>query len=197
MFQRLSKRNLVTLLVILGCLSTIVAMYYIPSLKGPAPIKGSIPYVVNVQKIWEDLPATKKLQEDLQKILEQYHQELSKTEKELKAEHQALFFRQEGPVSAQASQALEEKKSVFYAKAAQTQKDVETKQQSISQRHNKATEKLHAIIQEKVEELAQQENIELILSAQNVIYIDPQRDLTPKVYAKVKEATMTFDIQKV
>jgi Skp family chaperone for outer membrane proteins len=200
MFQRLSKNSLILLPVVLGCLlgylGTALWVYYAPALKTPVPIEGHVPYVVNVQKIWDDLPATKKLQDDLQKTLEQYHQEFSKTEKELKAEDQALFSLQKGTMSAQESQALENRKSLFYEKAAQTQKDVETKQKSISQRHSSATEKLHAIIQEKVKEVAQQENIELILSAHNAIYVDPQRDVTAKVYEKVKDATINFDMQR-
>jgi Skp family chaperone for outer membrane proteins len=195
MFQRLSKKSLIILLVILGCLSTALAIYYTPALKTPVPIKGRTAYVVNVQKIWEDLPATKKLQEDLQNILERYHQEFSKIELALKAENQALLSSQKETMSNQELQALEKRKSAFHEKAAQTQKDVETKQQSISQCHHRAIEKLHSIIQEKVKELAQQEDIELILSAQNVIYVDPQRDLTAKVYENVKAATLKFHME--
>jgi Skp family chaperone for outer membrane proteins len=196
MFQRLSKKSFILLLIILGGISTALGIYYASPLRAPGPVKETVTYVVNVQKIWEELPATKKLQDDLQKTLEQYHQEFSKTEKDLKAEDQALFSLQKNTMSAQESQALENRKSLFYEKAAQTQKAVEDKQKYMSQLHSRATEKLHAIIQEKVKELAQQENIELILSSQNVIYVDPQRDLTPKVYEKVKDATSNFDMQK-
>jgi outer membrane protein len=196
MFQRLSKNSLILLLVILGSISTALGIYYAPTLKTPVSVKEPVTYVVNVQKIWDELPATKKLQDDLQKTLEQYHQEFSKTEQDLKSEDQELFSLQKAPMSAQESQALENRKSLFYEKAAQTQKAVEDKQKSMSQLHSRATEKLHAIIQEKVKELAQQENIELILSSQNVIYVDPQRDLTSRIYEKVKEATHNFDMQK-
>lgn len=152
-------------------------------------------YVVNIQKIWEDLPATKQIQEDLQKILEIYHQQLTKTEAELKAEHQALLSAEKSPMSVTESHALEKRKSAFEAKVEATQKNVETKQQSINKRHTLAMEKLRAIIHEKVKEVANEQGIEVILSAQQVIYSNHNRDLTDKVYEKVKAATNNFHME--
>ena len=194
MLKHLSKKIRIILLIIFWSLSIALAFYYAPALKTPITTAGPITYVVNVQKIWEDLPATKQLQEDLQKILGRYHDQLSKTEEALKTEHRSLMSAQKNTMSAQDLQILETRKNLFESKVAQTQKDVEEKQHSISQRHQQATHKLHAIIQEKVKEVAEEKGAEIILSTQNVMYSEPGRDLTAQVYAKVKAATLNFKI---
>lgn len=195
MFQHLSKKTLILTLIVFWGISIALVVYYTPSLKSTISTQNPVAYVVNVQKIWEDLPATKHLKSDLQKVLSNYHHQLSKIELELKAEHQGLLSSQKSTMSAQELQILEKRKTVFEAKVAATQKDVEAKQQSIGQRHHKATEKLHSIIQEKVKEVAQAQEVELILSTHNVIYADPNRDLTAQVYEKVKAATLNFHME--
>ena len=166
--------------------------YYLLSPKVASAARDSLVYVVNLQKIWEDLPAAKQLETDLKKTLGAYHQQLSKTELELKAEHQDLLTAQKKQLSPQELQILERRKTVFENKVTQTQKDVETKQQFISERHQEMTRKLHAIIEEKIRETARQQGGELVLSSQTVVYSVPERDLTPQVFEKVKAATLNF-----
>lgn len=194
MLEHMSKKMRIILVIVFWGLSIALAIYYAPALKPPVATAGPVTYVVNVQKIWDDLPATKQLQEDLQKILGRYHEQLSKTEEALKAEHLSLMSAQKNTISAQDLHLLETRKNVFESKVAQTQKDVEEKQNSISQRHQQATHRLHGIIQEKVQEVAEEKGAEIILSTQNVMYSEPGRDLTAQVYEKVKAATLNFKI---
>jgi glutamyl-tRNA reductase len=144
--------------------------------------------VIRWDDLWENLPETQLLKRNLNQKLENYHQEFSMLEIQLRQENQALSDSQKTVNFKDLSQSkfFEERQKNFAEKVMKTQQEAECRQKNINEHHERSINKLRERIVEVIKEIAKKQKADLVIFHQQCPYYDPKLDITEKVLAVLK-----------
>lgn len=159
-------------------LSYVIAGLFAASLALSAPaFADSEIGIINVEKIMAKSKAAQSVRTQLQSKQKSFQAELDAKQKQLVQEDQELVKQK----NTLAKDAFEKKVKDFQAKAATAQREIQTKKSSL----DKAFAAALGQIQEKVvaisKNVAENKDLKAIISASQVLYGDPELDITDDV----------------
>ncbi len=139
--------------------------------------------VLNYQLIQKNSTAMIDIQTQIEKRRKTYQVEISQQEKELRADDQELV-RQRTVLSADAF-AL--KRREFEAKVAQVQRQVQDRKRELDQAFEYGMNQVQLVINEIILELSREKNFNLVLSRQQIIFVDETFNISQDIIRILNE----------
>lgn len=140
----------------------------------------------------------KKLHEQLDGIVQKYHEEFKGYEIALRAESQELVEQQKNlkDASMAVQQDWAQRKNAFDARVLETQKNAEQRRHILSKAHQNILDKIHNTLLELIQEEGRKQEMDLMISAQQAIYWRSSLNLTPIIQARLVDILMkqSFDL---
>ncbi|MDX2094542.1 MAG: OmpH family outer membrane protein [Alphaproteobacteria bacterium] len=137
--------------------------------------------VVNVAKIMQSSKAATSVRTQLQAKQKSFQAELDAKEKELLNEDQALVKQKDMADKA----AFEKKVKDFRAKAANEQREVQSKKAQLDKSFAGALDEIQKTVFEIVKQVAAEKKLNLVVSSSQVLYADPALDITEDVLKRL------------
>jgi outer membrane protein len=139
--------------------------------------------VVDVQRVVGQLPQMATMQQQLTQEFAGPTEEIKKLESDIKF-NMEKFQREAMTMS-------EEQQLELRTKIENMQKDFQAKaqplQEQIRRRQNEERNKILALVKNAVDAVAAEENIDIVLQAQSVAFVKPEKDISDKVAEKVSK----------
>jgi outer membrane protein len=139
--------------------------------------------VVDVQRVVSQLPQMATMQQQLTQEFAGPTEEIKKLESDIKF-NMEKFQREAMTMS-------EEQQLELRTKIENMQKDFQAKaqplQEQIRRRQNEERNKILALVKNAVDAVAAEENIDIVLQAQSVAFVKPEKDISDKVAEKVSK----------
>lgn len=139
--------------------------------------------VVNFQQIVQTLPQTAEIIKALGEEFKDQGAELEKLKGDITFDQEKLK-RDGALMSEKDKKELEKKIALAYR---QFQEKGQTLQQQSQQRQNEETNKIVALVRQTVDTLAAKEGFDLIIDASAAPYVNPELDISKKVFDKVSK----------
>lgn len=139
--------------------------------------------VVDFQLIQKNSTAMVDIQTQVEQRRLFYQEEISRQEKELRANDQELV-RQRSVLTAEAF-AL--KRRGFEAKVAQVQREVQDRKRELDQAFEYGMNQVQLVINEIIAELSQQKNFNLVLSRQQIVFADKTLNISDDIVQILNE----------
>ncbi len=137
--------------------------------------------VVNIQQIMRDSKAANSVRNQLKEKQKSFQSDLDSKEKQLLAEDQALAKQSETADK----KAFEQKVKDFRTKAANAQREVQTKKIQLDKAFAGALEQIQTTVLAIVKEVATEKKLTLVLTSSQVLYADSSLDITRDVQARL------------
>ncbi len=137
--------------------------------------------VVDVQYLLSESKAAKDLEKQLAKQQETFQKEIEGFEEELRGAEQALIKKRE---TLSEEQFLKEKQ-VFEGKVLEKRRILQTRKKGLDEAFGKALGTLRGKIVEIVAQIAEEEDIELVVTRQNVVIVEKTIDRTKEVLKRL------------
>lgn len=153
----------------------------------PAPVVG----VVDIQKILADLPVTKKIQEQLEKLRKDFAAEVGKYEGELRKADKSLAEAQKKLSEAE----FAKKRSAFEARITEVQQIVEKRKGQLDKSFAGAMEKVNTKVMEAISQVAKAKGLNLVLFPMSVAYSAETLDVSKEVSEIVKKTLTDVKIE--
>jgi Skp family chaperone for outer membrane proteins len=147
--------------------------------------------IVDVQKLMKESLAVANIREQLDKKREVYKNEINKKENALNKQHQELSKQQ----SVLSKEAFEAKLQKFNEKVAEVQRDVQQKGGSLEQAYVNAIQKVEAVIDDIITNIAQDKGYELVLPQTGVIYNKPALNISDEVLKKLNVRLTKVEVE--
>lgn len=139
--------------------------------------------VIDVQKVVSQLPQTLAMRETLNKEFSEARQELTKLKSDI--EFNIEKFQRESITMSQ------EEQDALKLSIETMQREFQSKGQPLEKQLQKRTaeerNKILALVQQAVDAVAKEEKVDIVLQAQSVAYIVPEKDITAKVAARISK----------
>ena len=139
--------------------------------------------ILNYQLIQKNSTAMVDIQTQIETRRKTYQEEISQQEKDLRADDQELV-RQRTVLSAEAF-AL--KRREFEAKVAQVQRQVQDRKRELDRAFEYGMNQVQLVINEIILELSQEKNFNLVLSRQQIIFVDDTLNISQDIIRILNE----------
>ena len=139
--------------------------------------------ILNYQLIQKNSTAMVDIQTQIEKRRKTYQEEISQQEKGLRADDQELV-RQRTVLSAEAF-AL--KRREFEAKVAQVQRQVQDRKRKLDRAFEYGMNQVQLVINEIILELSREKNFNLVLSRQQIIFVDDNLNISQDIIRILNE----------
>lgn len=140
--------------------------------------------VIDVQKVVGQLPQTQAMMETLNQEFAGPREELTKLQSDIKFNYEK-FQRESMTMSQEEQEALkvkiEEMQKEFQAKA-------QPLDQQLKQRQAEERNKILVLVKQAVDAVAAEDKIDVVLQAQSIVYVTPDKDISDKVAARIAKA---------
>jgi outer membrane protein len=153
----------------------------------PAPVIG----VVDIQKILVDLPVTKKIQEQLEKLRKDFAAEVGKYESELRKSEKSLVDSQKKLSEAE----FAKKREAFEKRIGEVQTTVEKRKGQLDKTFASAMEKVNNKIMDAISQVAKAKGLNLVLFPMSVAYSADNLDISKEVSDIVKTTLTDVKIE--
>jgi outer membrane protein len=147
--------------------------------------------VVNVQRIMKESKAALAAREQLKAKQQQFQEEITKTEKALKAQDQEL----EKQRTILSQEAFEKQVKDFRKKATDAQKDVQEKRMNLSKAFDASLSEIQVAVTSILNELAKEKGFELVIPASQLLYYGPTLEISDEVLKRLNEKLPTLTVK--
>ncbi len=137
--------------------------------------------VVNIQQIMREAKAADAIRSQMKAKQKSFQEQLDGREKTLQEQDQELAKQR----SVLSQEAFEEKYQEFREKAADAQKEVRQKRAALDRGFNAALSQVQEKVFEIVETIAQEKDIDAVISTGQMLYAHPDLDLTQEVLERL------------
>lgn len=139
--------------------------------------------VIDVQKIVAQLPQTQAMMQTLNDEFAAPREELTKLQSDIKFSIEK-FQRESMTMSQEEQEALKVKiegmQKEFQARA-------QPLDQQLKQRQAEERNKILALVKEAVDAVAAEDKIDIVLQAQSIVFVTPEKDISDKVTARISK----------
>jgi Skp family chaperone for outer membrane proteins len=137
--------------------------------------------IVNIQEIMRDSTAAKSIKDQLEAKQKAFQSEMSKKSEALQKEEQDLGKQR----SVLSPEAWDKKANAFKAKAADAQKEVQTKRTELDNAFTSALNEIQKTVFDIVATIAKEKSYNVVLPASQLLYADSNLDITKTVLSKL------------
>ena len=151
--------------------------------------------VVNLETI--KAPIMHTLKEQVERLLENYRQEFSKYEKDLRQENQQILAAEKALVKAQegAHDKWLEKRDAFEKKVLSVQRKAESRSKKLSEAHGEVLSNVNQLLVKVIKKVGEEKNLSIILPQSEVIYWVPKVDITWEVNEKLQRELSSLSLE--
>lgn len=146
--------------------------------------------VVDTQKIMRDSKAAQSVRTQMQQKQKAFQNELDAKEKQLRDEYQSLG-KQKNTIE---QAAFEQKVKEFRAKEVGAQREIQSKKLQIDKALAKSLETIQKTTYDIVRAMAVEKKLNLVIYSTQVIYAEPQMDITNDVLTKLDSKLPTVSV---
>ena len=147
--------------------------------------------VVDVQTILELSTAVGNIRSSVEKISLELQNEFSHKEQELKKIESELIEKQKTLAQDQ----FDKEVLNFNQQVTETQKKAQEKKIKLEQYHSKAISKVNEVAMQIIRDIAQENNLNIVLPSTQVLYADETLNITEKVLLKLNKAISYVEIK--
>ena len=147
--------------------------------------------IINVQKIMEQSKAAQSVRTQLQTKQKGFQAELDAKQKQLVTEDQDLVKQR----NTLAKDAFEKKVKEFQGKAAQAQREIQTKKVQLDKAFGDALNQIQDKVVTISSEVAKEKDINIVISSSQVLYGDTDLDITDEVLSKLNSALPSVQVK--
>jgi outer membrane protein len=133
--------------------------------------------VLDFNKVWQEAKAPERIRSDIQEKRRNYQKEVIKFEEQLRREEESLQSQHE-KISAEEYQ---KKKKKFEEAVLDLQKKVQYRKQGLEKAYSSAMNEVADTLNKIVEKIAQEQKLDLILSATQIAYNNKELNITTQV----------------
>ncbi|MBU2883896.1 OmpH family outer membrane protein [Psychrosphaera sp. B3R10] len=139
--------------------------------------------VIDVQKIVAQLPQTQAMMQTLNEEFAGPREELTKLQSDIKFSIEK-FQRESMTMSQEEQEALKVK---IEGMQKEFQSRAQPLDQQLKQRQTEERNKILALVKEAVDAVAAEEKIDIVLQAQSIVFVTPEKDISDKVTARISK----------
>ncbi len=147
--------------------------------------------VVNVQRIMRDATVAASARDQLKAKQTEFKEQISRQETELQKEDQELAKQR----TILAQDAFQERVKTFQKKAAETQKDVQAKRQSLSKAYNQALADIQKKVTDIIQDISKDKKLALVIPTSQVLYFEGSLDITDQVLTRLNKEMPSLKVQ--